>query len=55
MPLALHRSETLPIQMYAPLHRDGVPTCDAGSFLRVLGQRLLTYAIQGLDHTVVDD
>ena len=42
MPLALHCGEAIPIQMHAILHRDGVPTCDAGSFLRVLGQRLLT-------------
>jgi len=32
-----------------------MPAPDPGGFLRVLRQRLLTDAIQGLDHTVVDD
>jgi hypothetical protein len=40
--------------MYAALHRNGMPTRDPGSFLRVLSQCLLAYAIQGLDHIVVD-
>src|SRR6266571_8505123 len=55
MPLALHRGEAMPIQMHAALHRNGMPTRDPGSFLRVLSQRLLTYAIEGLGHIVVDD
>jgi len=55
MPLALHRSEAMSIQMHATPHRNGMPTCDPGSFLRVLSQRLLTYTIHSLDYTVVDD
>src|SRR2546430_452898 len=55
MPLALHRGEAMPIQMHAALHRNGMPARDPGSFLRVLSQRLLTYAIEGLGHIVVDD
>jgi hypothetical protein len=55
MPLALHCGKAMPIQMHAALHRNGMPTHDPGGFLRVLSQRLLTYAIQGLGHTVIDD
>jgi hypothetical protein len=44
----------MPIQMYATLYRNGVPTCDPGSFLRVLGQGLPTYTIQSLDDIVID-
>src|SRR5215831_11050487 len=51
MPLALHRSEAMSIQLHATPHRNGMPAGDPGSFLRVLSQRLLTYAIQGLGHT----
>jgi hypothetical protein len=54
MLLALHRSEAMSIQMHATLHRNGMPACDPNSFLRILSQRLLTYAIQSLDHIVVD-
>jgi hypothetical protein len=54
MPLALHRGEAMPIEMHAALHRNGMPTRDPGGFLRVLSQCLLAYAIQGLDHIVVD-
>src|SRR2546427_9503232 len=55
MPLALHRGEAMPIQMHTAPHRNSMPTRDPDSFLRVLRQRLLTEASQGLDHTVVDD
>jgi hypothetical protein len=55
MPLALHCSEAMSIQMHATPHRYGVPTRDPGGFLRVLSQRLLTYAIKSLGHIVVDD
>jgi hypothetical protein len=54
MPLALHCREAMPIQMHAALHRNGVPARDPGGFLRVLSQRLLTYAIKSLGHIVVD-
>jgi len=54
LPLALHRGEAMPIQVHTAPHRNGVPTRDAGSFLGVLGQRLLTYPIEGVGHTVVD-
>jgi hypothetical protein len=53
--LALYRSKAMPIEMHTAPHRNGVPARDPGSFLRVLGQRLLTYAIQGSGHIVVDD
>jgi hypothetical protein len=55
MPLALHRGEAMSIQMHTTPHRNGMPARDAGGFLRILSQCLLTYAIQGFDHTVVDD
>jgi hypothetical protein len=55
MPLALHRGEAMAIQMHTASHCNGMPAPDAGGFLRVLSQCLLTYAIQGFDHTVVDD
>jgi hypothetical protein len=55
MLLALHRGEATPVQMHAAPHRNGIPARDPGGFLRVLGQRLLTDAIQGLDHFVIDD
>jgi hypothetical protein len=54
MPLALHCSKTMSIQMHAAPRRNSVPACDPGGFLWVLDQRLLTYALQGLGHTVVD-
>jgi hypothetical protein len=54
MPLAPHCGKAMPIQMHATLHRNGMPTRDPGGFLWVLSQRLLAYAIQGLDHIVVD-
>jgi hypothetical protein len=55
MPLALHCSEAVPIQMHATPHRNGVPARDPGGFLRVLRQRLLTYALKSLGHIVIDD
>jgi hypothetical protein len=54
LPLALDCGKTMPIQMDAAPYRNGVPTRDPGSFLRVLGQRLPTYTIQRLGYTVVD-
>jgi hypothetical protein len=54
LPLALHRGQAMPIQMHAAPHRNGVPTRDSGGFLRILGQRVLTYPIQGPGHMVVD-
>jgi hypothetical protein len=54
LPLTLDGGKAMPIQMYATLYRNGVPTCDPGSFLRVLGQGLPTYTIQGLDDIVID-
>src|SRR6266851_1600786 len=55
MPLTLHRGESMPIQMNTAPYRNSMPARDPDSFLRVLRQRLLTDASQGLDHTVVDD
>jgi hypothetical protein len=44
----------MPIQMYATPYRNGVPTRDPASFLRILSQRLPTYAIQSPGYIVVD-
>src|SRR5262249_3074130 len=54
LPLALDRSETIPIQVHAALHRNSVPTRDSDGLLRVLGKRLLMHPIQGAGHKVVD-
>jgi hypothetical protein len=52
--LALDCGKAMPIQMYATPYRNGVPARDPSSFLRVLGQRLPTYAIQSPGYIVVD-
>jgi hypothetical protein len=52
--LALDRGQAMPIQVHAAPHRNGVSARDPGGFLRVLGKRLLTYPIQGLDHALID-
>jgi hypothetical protein len=54
MSLTLHCSEAMSIQLHAALRRNGVPARDPGGFLRVLSQRLLTYALKSLGHIVVD-
>jgi hypothetical protein len=53
-PLALDRGKAMPIQMDATSDCNGVPTRNPGSFLRVLGQRLPTYTIQGLGNIIID-